>query len=95
MSARRHAAKPCAKAVARAAVKAPVDAELVGQRGAAVVGDRERPPARHPFHPARGQETIEHGAAQPTGQVMALLGPVHAVAHEWPFARWYFHTYAR
>ena len=94
VSARRHAAKPCAKVVARPELRAPFDAELVGQCGATVVGDRERPAAWHPFHPARRQEPIEHGAAQPTRKVVPLLRPVHAIPYEWPFARWYFDSYA-
>ena len=73
---------------------APVDAERVGQCAAAVVGNRERPPAWHPFHPARRQETTQHGAPEPAGQMVPLLGPVHTVAHEWPFARWHFDAYS-
>ena len=74
--------------------RAPVDAERIRQRGAAVVGHRQRPSAWHPFHPARRQEAIEHGAAEPAGQVVPLLGPVDAVTHEWSFARWHFDSYA-
>src|SRR5262245_34887945 len=70
----------------------PLDAERVGQRGAALVGDRERPIPWHPLDPVRSEKAVQHGASEAAGQMVALLGPVHAVAHEWPFARWHFDT---
>jgi hypothetical protein len=47
---------------------------------------------RHALDPARGQEAIQYRAPEPAGQVVPLLGPIHAVAHERPFPRWHFNT---
>jgi hypothetical protein len=60
---------------------------VLAQRAGAGGTDADRAVVRYPLDPSSGDEAVEQPAARIAGQVVALLGPVDAVAHAAPARR--------